>query len=210
MRYSALLFLAFSWDQSVVSNHCKLASAQECFMGLYMFRWNMLLCALPRLCVCVSVCWGRRRGTGHSQRANCHFPNTMGILNAGSYVHMAVDIALSLSLTLKIADSWNRRPPSSLCCHSCCTCLLHILSLTAANNSAPNNLCCNRKTAIVWGIVLLGKKKKWKIWKSERLVLNQTTVLRDRLVNGACCQTLFHLPSELSALMTTSTWKLFT
>lgn len=40
MRHSALLFLAFSWDQFIVFSHCKLASAQECFMGLYMFRWN--------------------------------------------------------------------------------------------------------------------------------------------------------------------------
>lgn len=158
MRHVALLFLAFSWDQSVASNHRKLASAQECFMGLCMFGWNMLLCALLCLCVCVSVCWGRRRGAGHSQRASCHFPNTMRILNAGSYVHVAVDIALSLSLTLKMVDIWNWTPPSPLCCHSCCTCSISCLC-TGANNSVPNNLCCNRKTLTVRGIVLLGKKE---------------------------------------------------
>lgn len=46
--------------------------------------------------------------------------------------------------------------------------------------------------------------------KEVRKVLNQTTILRDSLINSARCQTLFHLSSELSALMTTSTWKLFT
>jgi len=61
---------------------------------------------------------------------------------------------------------------------------------------------------MVWGFVFQGKKQK--ISKAGRHVLNQTTILRDSLISGACCQTLFHLPSELSALMTTSTWKLFT
>lgn len=216
MRHLALLFLAFSWDQPVMSSRWKLASAQECFMGLCMFRWNMLQCVLLCLCVWVGVCWGRRRGAGHSQRGSWRLPNTTWILNSGRYVHMAVDIVLSLGLTLHRLATYRLpindgywTPPSFLCCHSTlhllAPYLLAALELTTASQIMSATV---GKSPVVWGIVLL--EKKWKTRKSEGHVLNQTTILRNSLINSAFCQTLFHLPSELSALMTTSTWKLFT
>lgn len=129
MRHSALLFLAFSWDQPVVSSHCKLASAQERFLGLCVFRWNTLTCSA------VFVCRGRSRGAGHAQRASWHLPNTIWILNAGRYIPVAVDVVLSLSLSLhrlatygpQINDGyWTH--PSFQCGHSTLH-LLHISSL---------------------------------------------------------------------------------
>lgn len=128
MRHLALLFLAFSWDQPVVSSHCKLASAQERFMGLCVFRWNMLMCSA------VFVCRGRRRGAGHSQRASWHLPNTIWILNAGGYAPVAVDIVLSLSFCIgwqptdyRLMMDTEHIPPSSAVIQPC-TCLLHISS----------------------------------------------------------------------------------
>lgn len=135
MRHLGLFFLTFSWGQSVVSSHCKLAPAQECSMGLCMFRWNILQCALLCLCVWVSVCQGRKRGAGHSERASWHLPNTIWILNAGRYANVAVDTALSLSLTLhrlatcrlQINDGY--WIPLYCVVIQCCTCLLYISSL---------------------------------------------------------------------------------
>lgn len=131
MRHLALLFLALGWNQSVVSSHWKLASAQECFMGPCMFRGNMFQCVRLCLCVWLSVCWGRRRGAGHSQRASWHLPNTIWILNVGSRVHVAVDIDLSLSLTLYRLTTYRLWTidgyltlPSFLCCRS----ILHLIA----------------------------------------------------------------------------------